>query len=104
MFRTSRTRNDAGQARRHRTSSSSTKQQQLQRRMGVFEQVVEAMEPRRLLSTYYVSTSGSDSGAGTSTGSGAFRTLQHAADVVKAGDVVHVASGSYVGMNLFGKA
>src|SRR5947209_20628145 len=65
---------------------------------------IELLEPRLLLSsTYYVSASGSDASAGTSDAA-AFKTLQHAADVAGAGDTVHVRAGTYVGMNLFGKA
>src|SRR4051812_17542476 len=53
-------------------------------------------------STYYVSTSGSDSAAGTQ--AAPYKTLQKAANVVVAGDVVHVLAGTYtVGMNLYGK-
>lgn len=59
----------------------------------------ESLESRRLLSTYFVSTSGSNSAAGTSTGA-AWRTLQYAADRVVAGDTVIVAPGSYVGFDL----
>jgi len=43
---------------------------------------------------YYVSTSGSDSNAGTSTGA-AWATINHANSVVVPGDVVNVAAGSY---------
>ena len=55
---------------------------------------VELLERRLLLATYYVSPSGSDAAAGTS-GAGAFATLQHAADLVTAGDTVDVLPGSY---------
>lgn len=46
--------------------------------------------------TYYVAdvTGASDSNSGTSPGS-PWRTLQHAADTVQAGDIVEVADGSY---------
>ncbi len=47
---------------------------------------------------YYVSTTGSDSASGSS--SAPWRTLQRAADAVRAGDVVHVAAGSYTGFYL----
>jgi hypothetical protein len=50
--------------------------------------------------TYYVSASGSDAAAGTSTGI-AWKTLQHAANVVQAGDTVIVLPGTYAGFNLF---
>jgi hypothetical protein len=43
---------------------------------------------------YYVSTSGSDSNAGTSAGA-AWATINHANSVVVPGDVVNVAAGSY---------
>lgn len=44
--------------------------------------------------TYYVSTTGSDSNDGRSTGS-AFRTLQRAANAVQPGDVVWIRGGVY---------
>ena len=47
---------------------------------------------------YYVSTSGSDGNSG-SAGS-PWRTLQHAANSVTAGDVVHVSDGTYVGFQI----
>src|SRR2546423_7521802 len=76
----------------------------LRRRELLAQQFVEPLERRELLSsTYYVSTGGSDSSAGTSDAL-AFRTLQKAANVVGAGDTVVVRAGTYVGMNLFGKA
>lgn len=43
--------------------------------------------------TYYVSPSGNDSNPGTS--SQPWRTLQHAADVVNAGDTIMIAAGNY---------
>lgn len=43
---------------------------------------------------YYVSTTGSDSNAGTSTSS-AWKTLQHAADTAGPGDTVYVLGGTY---------
>ena len=42
---------------------------------------------------YYVSTSGSDTNPGTA--ASPFRSIQHAADVVKPGYTVHVAPGTY---------
>lgn len=45
-------------------------------------------------SSYYVSTSGSDSNSGTSTGS-AFKTLQKAANTAAPGDTVYVLGGVY---------
>jgi Putative Ig domain/Protein of unknown function (DUF1565) len=44
-------------------------------------------------STYYVSTSGSDSNAGTQ--SSPWQTIQHAANSVHAGDIVYVMGGTY---------
>jgi parallel beta-helix repeat protein len=65
--------------------------------------VLEALESRTLLSTYYVSPSGSDSAAGGS--SAPWKSLQKAADNAKAGDIVRVGAGTYnSGMNFFGKA
>lgn len=49
--------------------------------------------------TYYVSNSGSNSNNGL-TISSAFETLQHAADIVSAGDSVLVVSGNYVGFDI----
>src|SRR4051812_48237252 len=47
---------------------------------------------------YFVSSSGSDSAAGTS--AAPWRTLQHAADVTFAGDRVTARAGNYVGFDL----
>ena len=55
---------------------------------------LELLEPRSLLSVYYVAPSGSDAAAGTRA-TAPFRTLQHAANVVRPGDTVHVAAGTY---------
>src|SRR5579871_3096511 len=55
---------------------------------------IERLERRILLTTYYVSPSGSDGAAGTSSAA-AFATLQHAADLVGAGDTVDVLPGTY---------
>jgi len=53
----------------------------------------EALEGRRLLSTYYVNTSGSDSASGTSTGT-AWKTINRVnSQVLKAGDKVLFAGG-----------
>jgi hypothetical protein len=51
-----------------------------------------------LAGNYFVSTTGSDSGAGTA--ASPWRTLQHAADVVNAGDKVTVHAGNYTGFYL----
>src|SRR5688500_2152539 len=59
---------------------------------------VEALESRTLLSTYYVATGGNDASSGSS--AAPFATLQHAADVVEAGDTVVVRPGGYAGFYL----
>jgi hypothetical protein len=59
---------------------------------------VENLEQRRLLATYYVATTGSNTAAGTS--AAPWATLQHAADRVTAGDTVIVLAGNYVGFDL----
>src|SRR5689334_11286685 len=56
-------------------------------------QLVEPMEPRQLLSTYYVSTAGADTNAGTL--AAPFRTIQRAADLAQAGDTVLIRGGTY---------
>jgi hypothetical protein len=48
-----------------------------------------------LAADYYVSTSGNDSSSGTPLAP--FKTISHAASVVSAGGVVHVAAGTYYG-------
>ncbi|HRN27287.1 MAG: right-handed parallel beta-helix repeat-containing protein [Ignavibacteriaceae bacterium] len=50
-------------------------------------------------STYYVSTNGNDNNNGLTTGT-SFATLQHAADIVFAGDSVLVLEGNYVGFDI----
>jgi parallel beta-helix repeat protein len=55
---------------------------------------IESLERRVLLTAYFVSPGGSDGAAGTSAGT-AFATLQHAADLVVAGDVVTALPGTY---------
>ena len=64
--------------------------------------LLEALEQRRLLSTYFVSTSGSDSAAGTTTAP--WQTLQKAADTAHSGDTVVVRAGTYAGMVLNGSS
>lgn len=59
---------------------------------------IEPLERRAMLSTYYVSPTGSNASAGTS--AAPWLTLQHAADRVVAGDTVIVTSGNYVGFDL----
>lgn len=56
---------------------------------------MDALECRRLLSSYVVAPSGSDSNPGTS--ASPWATLQHAADSVVAGDSVSVRAGTYAG-------
>jgi parallel beta-helix repeat protein len=60
--------------------------------------LLENLESRTLLSAYYVSTSGNDSGTGSAVSP--WRTLQKAADTVTAGDVVTVRAGTYAGFML----
>ena len=56
---------------------------------------IEPLESRLLLSTYWVSPSGSDANAGSS--SAPFATLQKGASVLKAGDTLDVRAGTYAG-------
>ena len=60
--------------------------------------LAEPLEPRTLLTTYYVSTSGANGAAGNA--AAPWRTLQYAADRVAAGDTVIVLPGNYVGFDL----
>ncbi len=53
---------------------------------------------RAFATDYYVSPSGNDGANGSS--AAPWRTLQKAANTVAAGDIVHVADGTYAGMNL----
>src|SRR5437867_4105664 len=66
---------------------------------------LESLESRFLLSTYYVNAAGgADTNPGTSD-SAAFKTLQKAANLVVAGDIVLVRAGTYAGfrrMNVAG--
>jgi parallel beta-helix repeat protein len=59
---------------------------------------LESLESRRLFAGYFVAPTGSDGAAGTS--DAPWRTLQHAADSVAAGDFVTVRAGTYTGFNL----
>jgi hypothetical protein len=59
---------------------------------------VETLEPRTLLSNYFVSTTGDDANPGTS--AAPWRTMQRAANTVVAGDRVNVLPGNYVGFDL----
>lgn len=58
----------------------------------------EPLEWRKLLSNYFVSTSGSDSNSGTD--ESPWRSLQYAARNVVAGDTVIVRAGNYIGFSL----
>src|SRR5580765_8024488 len=60
--------------------------------------LIEQLEQRALLNTYYVSAAGSNAHAGTS--ASPWQTLQFAADKVVAGDTVIVHAGTYVGFDL----
>ncbi len=51
-----------------------------------------------LAAQYYVAPSGNDSNSGAS--ASPWRTLQKAANTVAPGDIVHVADGTYAGMNV----
>ncbi|MBP3957647.1 FG-GAP repeat protein [Gemmata sp. G18] len=59
---------------------------------------VEWLEERAVPAAFFVAINGSDSAAGTA--ASPWKTLQHAADVVRAGDTVTVKAGSYAGFNL----
>lgn len=59
---------------------------------------LERLESRNLLSAFFVATTGDDAAAGDV--AHPWATLQHAADSVQAGDVVHVATGNYSGFDL----
>src|SRR3954471_4931887 len=60
-----------------------------------FGGVVEPLESRRLLSTYYVSPSGLDASAGTE--SAPWKTLSHGLTAVQAGDTLVLRAGTYPG-------
>ena len=62
--------------------------------------LIESLEAHTLLSTYYVSPSGSDSNNGSA--ASPWATLQQAANTVQAGDTVDVQAGSYAGFVLGG--
>jgi parallel beta-helix repeat protein len=60
--------------------------------------LLEQLEQREVLSTYYVATTGSDSAAGTL--NAPFLTLQHAVNAVKPGDTILLESGTYAGCRI----
>jgi parallel beta-helix repeat protein len=59
---------------------------------------LESLEGRDLLSTYFVATTGTDGAVGSS--ATPWATLQFAVDHVKAGDVIEVESGTYLGCRI----
>jgi parallel beta-helix repeat protein len=59
---------------------------------------LESLEGRTLMSSYYISTTGSDSNAGTS--AAPWKTIQKAVVGIKAGDIVTVKAGTYNGFIL----
>jgi len=59
---------------------------------------LERLESRLAMASLFVSTAGSDAGDGSELSP--WRTLQHAASVVSAGDTVHVRVGNYVGFDI----
>jgi len=61
--------------------------------------LVEQLESRLALSSFFVATNGHDSNNGSS--ADPWRTLQHAADTVQAGDTVTVRAGNYAGFDLW---
>src|SRR5438128_1685209 len=63
-----------------------------------FRPSFEQLESRLALSTYYVATTGNDSGSGGSTAP--WHTLQHAVDTIHAGDTILVESGTYAGARI----
>src|SRR6266851_4312979 len=60
--------------------------------------VIEQLEPRIALNSYFVSPTGKDSNAGTT--AAPWLTLQHAADQLVAGDIVTVEAGIYAGFSM----
>jgi hypothetical protein len=54
---------------------------------------LERLEPRRLLSVYFVANTGSNQAAGTF--QAPFQTIQHAASIAEPGDLVLIRGGIY---------
>jgi Ca2+-binding RTX toxin-like protein len=61
--------------------------------------LVEQLESRLALSSFFVATNGNDANDGSF--ANPWRTLQHAADTVQAGDLVTVRAGNYAGFDLW---
>src|SRR5262249_47170982 len=63
------------------------------RRRVFFRPQLEVLEPRTLLSTYYVAPTGNDGSAGTQTQP--FATVNHGVSVLRAGDSLYLRAGTY---------
>lgn len=61
--------------------------------------MLETLEARRFLSTYWVKTSGDDANAGTE--SSPYATIQHGLDQLHAGDQLFIGAGDYAGASRF---
>ena len=83
---------------RQRTRSISTHPRRRLRARGMYRPWLEMLEQRQMLSTYYVSPTGSNSNNGSA--SSPFATLQYAANTVVAGDTVDVEAGTYAGFEM----
>lgn len=68
------------------------------RTLGMIAVVCLGMSQAGLAGTYYVATTGSDGGAGSSTFPWA--TLQHAVETIGPGDVIVVRAGTYAGCRI----
>src|SRR5258706_2067191 len=62
-------------------------------RQSLFRFVTESLEPRQLLSNYFVAVNGSNANPGTL--AQPFATIQQAANVAQAGDTVYIRGGTY---------
>src|SRR5205085_567228 len=60
--------------------------------------IVEQLESRELLSTFYVATIGTDGSTGSK--AAPWQTLQHAVDAINPGDTILVESGTYAGFRI----
>jgi parallel beta-helix repeat protein/VCBS repeat-containing protein len=65
------------------------------RTVGLWLVMFMAFGPTASAATYYVSTSGSDTNAGTAPGNAAWRTITHALSLVTSGDIINVEAGTY---------